>query len=261
VRSRVAAATVVLVSALGACGSGGGRAPSTHTVRIAAASDLRFALEDVIKSLSKAHPGVTTSTVYGSSGTFFSQIENGAPFDVYLSADVSYPRKLLADGFGLSGSEFDYGVGRIVVWVPKGSPLAVESLGMQALTDPSVRKVAIADPEHAPYGKAAVAAMQTFGVYGRVKDKLVLGENITQAFQFVQSGAADVGVVALSLALAPQADGRYWQVPLDAYPRIEQGGVILRSTRDLSDARTFVAFLMGDEGRAILRRYGFSSGT
>jgi molybdate transport system substrate-binding protein len=249
---------VLLVAAVG-CGSGGGSASGNQQVRIAAAADLRYALDEIKTAFARLHPEVALSVTYGSSGTFFSQIENGAPFDLYLSADVTYPRKLLADALALPASEFDYAVGRIVVWVPRDSPLDVEEQGLNVLTDPKVRKIAIADPEHAPYGKAAVSAMTSSGVYDQVKGKLVLGENIAQAFQFVQSGAADVGIVALSLALAPSAQGRYWQVPLDAYPKIEQGGVILRSVRDLAATRSFVAFLTGDEGRATLRRYGFTT--
>jgi len=246
--------------ALASCGgSGTTSAGQPQTVRIAAASDLRFALEALSTDFRQAHPGIVLSTTYGSSGAFFSQIESGAPFDVYLSADVSYPRQLLAQALAVPGSEFDYAVGRIVVWVPDGSPIPVETLGIRALTDPRVRKVSIANPEHAPYGKAAVAAMEHFGVYQSVKDELVLGENIAQALQFVQSGGADVGIVALSLAKAPGAKGHFWEIPTDTYPPIQQGGVILRSVRDLTAARAFAAFMVSPGGRATLRRFGFST--
>jgi molybdate transport system substrate-binding protein len=119
--------------------------------------------------------------------------------------------------------------------------------------------VAIANPQHAPYGRAAVAAMQAAGVYAAVQPKLVFGENVEQALQFVQSGAADAGIVALSLALAPplKTQGRYVEVPLSSYPRLTQGGVILQGAADVESARAFQAFLIGDEGRAILKRYGF----
>jgi molybdate transport system substrate-binding protein len=154
---------------------------------------------------------------------------------------------------------FLYAIGRIVVWVPKDSPVDVEKLGIKALLDPSVRKIAVANPEHAPYGRAAVAAMKALNVYDTVASRLVYGENIAQTAQFVQSGAADVGILALSLAVAPQMRnaGRFWQVPLDAYPQMEQGGIILKSSRNLEAARAFREFVLGGHGREVLERYGF----
>src|SRR5262249_16120402 len=145
-----------------------------------------------------ANPKLKVTPTYGSSGNFYSQLTHEAPFDVYLSADIEYPRKLIAAN--LADGEFLYGVGRIVVWVPKASPLDVEKLGIEALADPSVRKISSANPAHAPYGRAAEAAMKKLGVYEAVQERLVLGENIAQTAQFVESGAADVGVIALSLA-------------------------------------------------------------
>jgi molybdate transport system substrate-binding protein len=146
-----------------------------------------------------------------------------------------------------------------VVWVPTASVIDVDKSKMEALRSTSVRHVAIANPRHAPYGKAAEAAMRSHGVYDSIKDKLVYGENVAQTFQFVQSGAADIGIVALSLALAPAAhsQGRYWEVPLDAYPRIEQGGVILKWAKQQEAAQAFRAFVVGDKGQGILKKYGF----
>ena len=239
-------------------------APSTQTaareVRIAAAADLKFALEDLSTEFRRQHPDVAVSTTYGSSGNFYTQLSNGAPFDLFLSADVSYPRKLVDQGKGVKDTLFRYAVGRIVVWVPGESKLDVQKLGMRSLADPSVRNVAIANPQHAPYGRAAEAAMRGAGVYEAVKDRLVLGENVGQAAQFVQSGAADVGVIALSLALSPpmRGKGRYWEVPLDAYPPIEQGGVVLPWAKDPDAARAFRAFLLSDEGKDVLKKYGFA---
>jgi molybdate transport system substrate-binding protein len=130
---------------------------------------------------------------------------------------------------------------------------------LYALTDARARRVAIANPEHAPYGRAAEAAMKSLGVYDQVRPKLVFGENISQAAQFVQSGAADVGVIALSLAIAPvmRDQGRYWEVPLDTYPTLEQGVVVLSSARDVDAARSYQDFVLGPGGRAVLARYGF----
>lgn len=230
-----------------------------RTVRIAAASDLRFAFEELTARLREIQPELDVQVTYGSSGTFFAQLINGAPFALFISADTDYPRQLAMRGLTLPGSEFTYAVGRLAVWVPKGSALNVEKDGMQVLVDPRVVQVSIANPATAPYGRAAEAAMRRANVYDRVRPKIVLGENVAQALQFVQSGGADVGVVALSLASAPTVrdSGRYWTVPLDAYPRMDQGGVILRSAVDPDAARAVRAFLLGDEGRAILKRYGF----
>ena len=226
---------------------------------MAAAADLEFALEALFAATAGSMPGVRPSVTYGSSGSFFAQIENGAPYDLYLSADAEYPRRLAAKGLAL-GEPFLYAVGRLALWVPASSRLDLGGLGLRALLDPSVRKVAIANPRHAPYGRAAEAAMRSLGVYGGVQGKLVLGENVAQAAQFVQSGAADAGVVALSLALAPRmrAAGRYVEVPLESYPRMDQGGIVLRGTRNAAAARALRDALVGPRGREVLREYGFS---
>src|SRR5207237_972402 len=198
--------------------------------RIAAASDLRFALDEVMARLRDARPDLDVQTSYGSSGTFFAQIVNGAPFDLFMSADTEYPRQLASRELTVPASEFTYAIGRLAVWVPPGSPLDVEKNGLQVLVDARVTHVSIANPATAPYGRAAEAAMRQSNVYDRVKPKLVLGENVAQALQFVQSGSAEVGIVALSLAIAPPVKerGRYWVVPLDLHPAIETGGRILR---------------------------------
>jgi len=229
-------------------------------LRIAAAADLRFALDDLVKAFRQSHPGVEIEPNFGSSGNFYSQLLNQAPFDLFLSADSSYPHNLAKQGLIVPGSEFNYAIGRIVLWTGSASGIDVERLKMDALRQPSVRHIAIANPQHAPYGVAAEAALHKLGVYDTVKDKLVMGENISQAFQLVQSGAAEVGIVALSLTLGPTVagQGRYWEIPLDSYPRIQQGGAIMKWTRNLDAAQAFRAFLLAPEGRAILKRYGFS---
>ena len=225
---------------------------------VAAAADLRFALDELAAKFHATHTAVDLAVTYGSSGNFFAQIQNGAPFDVFLSADADYPRRLIAAGLANRDSLFLYGIGRIVLWVPAGS-LLDPSLGIGALEAPSVHHIAIANPEHAPYGRAAVAALRSLGVYDRVSPKLVLGENVAQAFQFVESGAAEAGIVALSLAAAPAARnrGRYWELPASAYPKIEQGGVILNRA-PAGPAAQFRAFLLSAEARRILRQYGFA---
>jgi molybdate transport system substrate-binding protein len=233
--------------------AGCARRAESRKLTIAAAADLHFALDEISLKFRPIDPAVDLQIAYGSSGNFYAQIRNGAPFDVFLSADVEYPRKLAEQGIGARDSLFVYAMGRIVVWVPASSPLDPAT----ALRAASVRNVAIANPQHAPYGRAAEAALRSLGLYNSVAGKLVLGENVAQTLEFVQSGAADVGIVALSLALAPpvRGQGRYWEVPAEAYPKIEQGGVILK---DSNAAREFRAFLLAAAGRRILKEYGFS---
>src|ERR1035438_9604198 len=162
-------------------------AAGAQKLTVAAAADLRFALDELVLQFRAAHPAEDLAITYGSSGNFFAQIQNGAPFDVFLSADVDYPRRLVAASLASKDSLSLYGAGRIVVWVPAGSPLDPAALGIHALEAASVRHIAIANPQHAPYGRAAVAALRSLGVYDRVAPKLVLGENIAQAFEFVES--------------------------------------------------------------------------
>ena len=259
IRSVAALAALML---LAGCAAGSGSpslASVTRRVAVAAAADLRFAMDDLIATFGATNPGVTVEATYGSSGTFFTQISEGAPFDVYFSADAEYPRRLEAAGRAEGGSTQLYGVGQIVVWVPNDSALDVEARGLEALTDPSVRTIAIANPEHAPYGRAAVAALKTAGIYNAVESRFVLGENISQAAQFVESGNADIGVIALSLAVAPSLkdQGRYAVVPVESYPRLEQGAVVLKAAVDPEAARAFLDFVFGPEGRTVLDRYGF----
>jgi molybdate transport system substrate-binding protein len=225
-------------------------------VSIAAASDLNFAIKDIVAEFERS-TGHEVRLTLGSSGNFYSQIVNGAPFEVYMSADTSYPQQLQAAG-RTDGAMYVYGVGRIVLWTSNRSAIDVERLGMRALLHPSVQKIAIANPEHAPYGRAAVAAMQSAGVHDQVRSKLVLGENISQTAQFVQSGAADIGVVALALALSDpmRSSGRYWIIPADTYPRMDQAAVLLKGASPA--ARAFFQWLRTPQARTTLDRYGFT---
>lgn len=226
-------------------------------LKVAAASDLNFAFKDLVAAYEQK-TGEHIKLTLGSSGNFYSQIENGAPFDLYFSADIKYPQKLIDAGHAVSDSLYRYAVGRIVVWVPHRSKLDVQK-GMETLLDPSIRKIAIANPKHAPYGRAAVAAMEHFKLYDQVKDKLVLGENISQAAQFIESGASDTGIIALSLAMAPsmKSMGTYWEIPSDAHPPLEQGAVILKQSANREGARQFLEFIKSTDGQEIMRRYGF----
>lgn len=240
-------------------GCGRAPAPAPGEVRVAAAADLQFALDDLLAEFHAGHPDVHVRVSYGASGNFFAQLGNKAPFDVFFSADIDYPRRLVDQGLASKEDEFLYAVGHLVVWVPRTSPVDLQRQGIRALLDPRVRKVAIANPRHAPYGRAALAALKKLGVYDKVKEKIVNGENVAQAAQFVESGSADAGVIALSLALSPalRDRGRHWEVPLDAYPRLEQGGIILSWAQDRAAALALRAFVLSGEGRAVLKRYGF----
>ena len=224
-------------------------------VRVAAASDLKPALDALVPLIE----GVDLQPTYGSSGTFLQQIVNGAPYDLYLSADLSYPEELAEKGLADAADVFSYAVGRLVLWTPEGSALDPAE-GLSLLTRPEVRKIAIANPEHAPYGRAATAAMKSAGVLDAAQPKLVLGENVSQAADFVQSGGADVGLVAKSLVLsdALRDQGRWVEVPLELFPRLEQGGVVLSRAPDAEAARAVRDLMLSDEGRAVLARYGFS---
>jgi molybdate transport system substrate-binding protein len=227
-------------------------------ITIAAAADLQFAFQDVATRFEK-ETGKHVKLIFGSSGNFFAQIQNGAPFDAFFSADIDYPKRLEAAGLAEPGTLYPYATGKIVLWVPNESKLDL-SHGLQVLLDPGIHKIAIANPEHAPYGRAAVSALKHENLYDKVSSKFVLGENISQTATFVVSGSADIGVVALSLVLAPsmKEKGRYVEIPADDYPAIEQGAVILKSSQNKEVARQFFTFLKTAALQDLLRGYGFS---
>jgi molybdate transport system substrate-binding protein len=227
------------------------------TVRVAAASDLRFALEEVAARLASQGRPLRIEATYGSSGNLHAQLRQRAPFDVFLSADIAYPADLVRQGVGADADRFTYAVGRLVVWVPSDSPLSPDREGLRALA--AARRLAIANPAHAPYGRAAQAALRGAGLWDRLRPRLVLGENIAQAAQFVQSGAADAGLIARSLATAAplRGRGRAWDVPASAHPPRLQGGLIVGHARAREAAVALRAFLLGEEGRELLARHGF----
>jgi molybdate transport system substrate-binding protein len=234
---------------------------AAQEVAIAAAADLQFAMQDIGAQFQK-QTGKNIKVTYGSSGNFYQQLQNGAPFDMFFSANVDYARKLDAAGLVEPGSLYPYATGKIVLWVPKDSKIDV-SKGLGSLLNPAVQKIAIANPEHAPYGQAAVAALKKEALYDKLSSKLVLGENISQAATFVASGAADAGIVALSLAVSPNMKdkGRYVEIPADEYPPIEQACVILKSAKDKETARKFLEFIKTPAVREIFHNYGFSTPT
>jgi molybdate transport system substrate-binding protein len=227
------------------------------TVTVAAASDLTYAMNEIAADFEKA-TGCAVRLSTGSSGNFLAQIENGAPFDVFFSADIAYPKKLETEGLAAPGSTYLYAIGKIVLWTQKDSRVDVGK-GISALRDPAVQKIAIANPAHAPYGRAAEEALRQSGVYDAVKDRLVLGENISQAAEFVESGNADAGIVALSLVLSPAMNGkgRAWNIPENLYTPIQQGAVVVRAAVNPQGALQFLNYIKMPATAALLERYGF----
>jgi molybdate transport system substrate-binding protein len=227
-------------------------------IRVAVAADLKFAMEELSKEFESA-TDTRVEVSSGSSGNFFAQIQSGAPFDLFFSADMEYPRKLEAAGLAQPGTLYEYALGRIVIWAPADAEIDVTNQGWRVLLDNRAQKIAIANPELAPYGRAAVSALQKAGIYEQVRKKLVYGENISQAAQFVQSGNAQAGILALSLALSPgMKEGKVWKIPPEMHPPIEQGAVALRASKNKTAALAFMDFVRGTSGRKILERHGFA---
>jgi molybdate transport system substrate-binding protein len=238
-----------------ACPAGAG-APPRKTLSVAAAANLKPAMDELERAFVAGRPGVEVSITAGASGAFFAQIRNGAPFDLFFSADRDYPRRLVAEGLG--GPEVVYAVGELVVWVPPGSPADVAGRGLRALADPAVRRVAVANPATAPYGRAALAALEAEGLLAALEGRLVFGQSVAQAAQFAASGAADAALIPLSLALLPAlAKGRAVPVPPRSYPPQEQSALVLAGARDRPLAEEFLAFVTGPAGREILLRSGY----
>jgi molybdate transport system substrate-binding protein len=232
-----------------------------QALRVAAASDLQFAMNDLAGDYEKS-TGQKISVSYGSSGNFRTQIENGAPFDLFFSADVRYPKLLVSAGLADADTLYVYAHGRLVLWAPAGANLQLPQRGFRALEDPRVTKIAIANPEHAPYGRAAVAALQKAGLYDAVKAKLVYGENISQAAQFAESGSAQVGILAWSLTYAnSMKSGERWEVPADWYPPLEQAAVVVHASANKRVAQAFLEYVKSADAKEILGHYGFTLGS
>ncbi|QKT03336.1 molybdate ABC transporter substrate-binding protein [Ectothiorhodospiraceae bacterium 2226] len=224
-------------------------------LRIAAAADLKYAMDEIVARFAEAHPEAKVEVIYGSSGRFRAQVAHGAPFDLYFSADIEYPRSLARDGHAAS-EVIPYAVGRIVLWSTR---LDAAGLALADLAKPEIRRVAIANPRHAPYGKRAQEALEAAGVWDAVRPKLVFGENIAHAAQFVESGAAEVGIIALALAINPhlREQGAYRLIDDDLHGPLEQGFIVTRRAADNPLAFAFAAFLSEPPARAIMARYGF----
>ncbi|MBM3771611.1 MAG: molybdate ABC transporter substrate-binding protein [Acidimicrobiia bacterium] len=224
---------------------------------IAAASDLQHVLPELVKAF-EAESGHTVRITFGSSGTFHAQIMNGAPFDLFLSADVGYPQRLVHDGKADAGSLRTYAAGQLVLWSRSDSGVDLQR-GLVVLADATVARVAIANPAHAPYGRAAITALEAMGLSAAVRPKLVLGENATQTAQFVQSGNAQAGLLPLALAVAPamMRSGRYVAVPAHLHPPILQAAVIVSASRNKAAAEEFLRFLTRESTTTRLVAAGF----
>jgi molybdate transport system substrate-binding protein len=232
---------------------------AAQEITVAAAADMSAALPELVAAYTKK-TGQAVKLSFGASGNLMNQIRNGAPFDIFFSADEQYPQQLITEGLASKDTLYRYAIGRLVLWVPADSTLDLSKLGIKALLDPSVKKISIANPATAPYGRAAEAALRHYGIYDQVSGRLVLGENVSQAAQFVESGNAQAGLIALSHALAPamKDKGRYWDLPLDAYPALNQAAVALSRSKQQDAARKFLDFVRTPDATSLLTRYGFS---
>ncbi len=226
-------------------------------ITVAAAADLRSALDEIASHF-QTESSVHVKVVYGSSGNLFQQIQNGAPFDLFFSANSDYPKKLEAAGLSVPGSYYEYARGHIVLLTSSTSALDLQQ-GLKVLLEPSIKRIAIADPSHAPYGRAAVAALKSQSIYDQVSRKIVVAENVAQAASFVTSGAADIGIVAKSLVVMPSARAQtcFAEIPANQYPPIQQACVILKSSTKQEAARRFLSYIRSPEASKILQRYGF----
>jgi len=233
---------------------------SQKTLSIAAASNLRFAMDALVVAF-EAEREIKLKVAYGASGSLFAQIVMGAPYDIFFSADEDIPKQLVKKGLAEEDSFFIYGVGKIVLWVPKGSLIDLEKEEMESLLHPSIHKIAIANPRYAPYGKAAMVALKKRGLLQKIQQKLVLGENVSHAAQFIQSGGAEIGILSYSLAISPplKQGGRYWKIPEERGSRLNQGALILTRTQKPELSRSFMDFVREGRGKAILIKYGLST--
>lgn len=235
---------------------------AAQSISVAAAADLNFALNELAQKF-QTSSGTRVTLSFGASGNLFSQIQAGAPFDIFFSADEEYPRKLVSAGALDADSVRTYAVGHLVLWVPNSVPLDPNSLQMPLLARPEIARIAIANPQHAPYGRAAMKALEHYGLKDKLSGKLVFGESVSQAAQFVQSGNAQAGLIALSLARSPAMvnAGKYWEIPQDAYPELRQAVGITSRSSNKKAAQTFLDFVSSTEGAATLRKYGLTPPT
>jgi molybdate transport system substrate-binding protein len=228
-------------------------APTQSELTVAAAADLQPAFEEIGRQFQASH-NVKISFSFGSSGMLTRQIENGAPVDLFAAANTDYVDQLGKEGLIIPDTRAIYARGHITLWTLKDSPLKIEKIS--DLTKSEVKRIAIANPEYAPYGMAAREAMINGGIWEAVKPKLVYGENIRQTLQYAETGNVEVAIVALSLST--RSDGKWVLIPAELYKPIDQALAVIKSTKDENNARALAAFITGSEGRAIMHRYGFA---
>ena len=219
---------------------------------VAAASDLTPAFEELGRNFEQA-TGIKVVYNFGSTGTLARQIENGAPIDLFAAANVEFVNSLEQKNLIIPDTKALYARGRITIWTNAESPLKIDRL--EDLAQPEVKRIGIANPEHAPYGAAAREAMQSIGIWDRVKDKLVFGENVRMTLQYAETGNVDVSIVALSLSV--QSKGRWVLVPEELHKPLEQTLAVVKATKHEQQARQFAAFINGPQGRPVMRKYGF----
>jgi len=247
--ARLAAASLLACAALLPVA---GRA---EKITVAAAADLKFAMDEIAAAFRAANPSDEVDVIYGSSGKFDAQIQQGAPYDLFFSADIAFPRDLAKHGLAASDVK-PYALGRIVLW---SASLDATRMTLASLADPKITRIAIANPKHAPYGKRAEEALRASGLWAQVEPKLVYGDNVAHTAQFVLTGNAQIGLIALSLAINPELAGKggYWLIPGELHEPLEQGYVITRRAAGSALARRFAEFMGGKPSRAVMTRYGF----
>jgi molybdate transport system substrate-binding protein len=235
------------------------RALQGQTLTIAAAANLKTAMDALKPAFEARHPGASLRVSLGSSGSLVAQIQQGAPFDLFLAADAEYPGRLVAAGL-VTGESFPYATGRLMLWIRKDVGLDPGKDGLKVLLQPAVKRVSVGNPVLAPFGRSAERVLKAAGLYEAVKPKLVFGENIAQAAQYLQTGAAEAGFISSPQALAPAlAEGIVWTVPQDLYPVQKQCGVILKRSAQPGLAAAFKTFLLGPEAQAILAKLGYGA--
>lgn len=226
-----------------------------ESISVAAAADLKFALDEIITGFNSEHTGNQVQVTYGSSGKFHTQIRQGAPYDMFFSADIAFPRELAKSGLATSDVK-TYGLGRIVLW---SSSMNAARMTLSSLNDPMIKRIAIANPKHAPYGKRAEEALRAASLWDKLQPKLVFGENISQTAQYVQSGNAQIGIIALSLALGPELSkkGGYYLIPENLHTPLEQGFIITRRGAGKPLVKKFAQYIESKKARSVMARYGF----
>lgn len=225
-----------------------------QTVKVAAAADMKYLMPELVTNYKRLHPKANIEVNYGSSGMFFQQISNGASFDLYFSADNSYPQMLKEQGF-VDGNVITYAFGTLVLY---SSTIDI-SKGIQVLKEETIKKIAIANPKHAPYGKRAEECLHYYGLYETVQNKLVFGDNIVQTAQFALTGNADVALIALAIAMSPelQSKGEYVLLDTKSYKPVEQACVLLKSWQSNPEAAKFMKYILSAESKPLFEKYGF----